>query len=315
MKITLQNAIELLKSDQIAAVPTETVYGLAARYDSEKAIQAIFQTKNRPLDHPLIVHVGSIDTVFDLAIDIKPYVIRLIEAFWPGPLTLVLKKQKTVSNLITANQDTVAIRMPNHPLMLDLINQLGVPVVAPSANPFCKTSPTTAEHVEHHFLSELPVLDGGPCEVGIESTIILATEEDSLTLLRPGILSKTQIEKVANIPFKEKDLSGIKAPGKKEVHYQPNVMITALESDDFLDQGDLEKTDQRLFIMSFNAHNLKSNRHTICEMPQDPLSYSQHLYEKWHSVSQAQFDQILVELPPKEDRWQGIRDRIIKAAS
>ena len=315
MKITLEKAIDLLKSDNIVAVPTETVYGLAARYDSEKAIHAVFNAKNRPLDHPLIVHVATIESIYDLAEEIKPYVFDLIKAFWPGPLTLVLKKKKTVSDLITANQDTVAIRMPDHPLLLDLIKKLGKPIVAPSANAFCKTSPTTADHVENNFLSAIPVLDGGPCKVGIESTIILATEDSSLTLLRPGILSKKAIESIAKNPFLKSDTTCLKIPGKKKVHYQPKVPIIAFEKNTLMLQNYLNNTEKKCFVMCFETQALFIKNGLLINMPHNPLDYSPLLYKKWYSVSDEDFDHILIELPPNEDQWQGIRDRILKATT
>jgi L-threonylcarbamoyladenylate synthase len=315
MKISLEKAIVLLKSERIVAVPTETVYGLAARYDCEQAITSIFETKNRPLDHPLIVHIASIDWLDRLALDIKPYVFELIQSFWPGPLTVVLKRKKSVNDLVTAGQDTVAIRMPDHPLLLEVIKRVGVPIVAPSANAFCKTSPTSADHVESNFLSKIPVLDGGPCKVGIESTIVLATEDSTLTLLRPGILSKKEIAQVAHMPFTDNDISNVRAPGKKNIHYQPGVPIIAFENGDRLTQACSKNDQKRYFIMALNVKNTPNHLHHLVTMPNCPSDYSKLLYEKWYCVSSDKFDNILIELPPDEDRWQGIRDRILKAAS
>jgi len=313
MKISLEKAIQLLKSEQIVAVPTETVYGLAARYDSEKAIHTIFETKKRPLNHPLIVHIAEIDWLYQLAKDIKPYVLELVDRFWPGPLTLVLKKKMLVNDMITASQDTVAIRMPDHPLLLDVIKKVGVPLVAPSANTFCKTSPTSAEHVENNFHSKVPVLDGGKCKVGIESTIILAIENNALTLLRPGILSKQEIEKAAKIPFHTIDSSNIKVPGQKKVHYQPNVSIIAFENNSTAVQKNFYTTNERYFVMTLHA-NISHHNHKVIQMPKNPIDYSQLMYELWHSISVEKFDKILIELPPNEDRWHGVRDRILKAS-
>ncbi|MCX7124566.1 MAG: L-threonylcarbamoyladenylate synthase [Gammaproteobacteria bacterium] len=315
MKISSKKAVDLLKSENIVAVPTETVYGLAARYDSEKAIRSIFDTKNRPLDHPLIVHIATINWLYHLADEIKPYVSQLIEKFWPGPLTVVLKKKRCVSNLITGNQDTVAIRMPDHPLLIEVIKKLGVPIVAPSANSFCKTSPTSAEHVENNFLSKIPVLDGGPCKVGIESTIVLATDKDTLTILRPGIISIQEIQNTIKMPCHKNDLSGVKSPGKKNVHYQPSVPILAFEKISELHFQSIKKINRKYFVMCFYNHMDLGESHHVIKMPNNPLFYSQILYEKWYSVSDADFDNIIIELPPNEDQWHGIRDRILKAAS
>ena len=220
-----------------------------------------------------------------------------------------------MSDLITANQDTVAIRMPDHPLLLDLIKKLGKPIVAPSANAFCKTSPTTADHVENNFLSAIPVLDGGPCKVGIESTIILATEDSSLTLLRPGILSKKAIESIAKNPFLKSDTTCLKIPGKKKVHYQPKVPIIAFEKNTLMLQNYLNNTEKKCFVMCFETQALFIKNGLLINMPHNPLDYSPLLYKKWYSVSDEDFDHILIELPPNEDQWQGIRDRILKATT
>jgi L-threonylcarbamoyladenylate synthase len=314
MKISLEKAIQLLKSEKIVGLPTETVYGLASRFDSEKAIRRIFETKERPLNHPLIIHIAEIDWLYQLAKDINPYVTQLINRFWPGPLTLVLKKKLIVSDMVTASQDTVAIRIPDHPLMRDVIKKVGVPLVAPSANIFCKTSPTTADHVENNFQSSIPVLDGGKCKVGIESTIILATENDSLTLLRPGILSKRQITEVSKIRFRSDNYSNISVPGQKKIHYQPNVSIVAFEKGDSNFHKAIGRKKERYIVVSLHT-NIPYNNHEIIAMPDDPIDYSQLMYESWHNVSLDEFDKILIELPPNEDRWQGVRDRIIKASS
>lgn len=314
MKISSEKAVQLLKSENIVAVPTETVYGLAARYDSEKAIYDIFKNKKRPLNHPLIVHIAEINWLYELAEDIKPYIIRLADKFWPGPLTLVLKKKMLVNDMITASQDTVAIRMPNHPLLLDVIRKVGVPLVAPSANKFCKTSPTLADHVEKNFCSKIPVLDGGKCKVGIESTIILATENNSLTLLRPGILSKQEIKAVSKIEFLTDNFSNISVPGQKKVHYQPQVSIYAFESNSEILEKSIYNKSERYFVMLLHTKISSDNTCKVISMPNDPIHYSQLMYELWHTVSLEEFDKILIELPPNEDRWQGVRDRILKAS-
>lgn len=315
MKISLEKSVQLLKSENIVAVPTETVYGLAGRYDSEKAIHAIFETKKRPLNHPLIIHIADLNWLYHLTNDINPYVIRLIRRFWPGPLTLVLKRKMIVSDIITASQDTVAIRMPDHPLLLDVIKKVGVPIVAPSANTFCKTSPTTADHVESNFCSKVYVLDGGKCKVGIESTIILATEKNSLTLLRPGILSKKEIEEYSKVSFISDDAFDIKVPGQKKIHYQPKVPISVFKYNNSKLDSLFLNGNERYFIMHFNRKIPYYHFHDYIHMPNDPLYYSQLMYEKWHSVSLDKFDKILIELPPNEDQWQGVRDRILKAAT
>lgn len=313
MKVDFDEALKLLKNEKIVAIPTETVYGLAACYDSEKAIRSIFQHKNRPLDHPLIVHIGSADWIKKLSVNAPSYIDRLVKLFWPGPLTLILQK-KAVMDLITAGQTNVALRMPNHPLSLKLIEKLAKPLVAPSANKYCKTSPTTAEHVEKNFSSQIPILDGGSCQIGLESTIIQATNEAYVNLIRPGLISANQIEQAIGRPCRILQKNEIKAPGNKLVHYQPKCPIFV-----FRDQKDLQhlvnSSVERYYFMCLTEVNLGPSRHIIEQMPIHPLEYAKQLYAKWQSFDEGAVDKIFIELPPNTDPWQGIRDRILKAQS
>ncbi len=169
----LSKAVELLNNEELVAIPTETVYGLAGNIFSEKAVKAIFETKERPFFNPLIVHIPNIDYLETIVEAVPEKAKLLAEAFWPGPITLVLKKKSIIPDLITGGKDTVAVRIPNHPLTLDLLSKLVFPLAAPSANPFNRISPTKAEHVESYFKDKIKmVLDGGACKSGIESTII-----------------------------------------------------------------------------------------------------------------------------------------------
>ena len=169
----ISKAVALLNNEELVAIPTETVYGLAGNIYSEKTIKAIFETKQRPFFNPLIVHIPSIDHLEEIVACIPEKAKLLAESFWPGPMTLVLKKKSTIPNVITAGKDTVAVRIPNHPTTLELLNRLDFPLAAPSANPFNRISPTTAQHVEDYFKDKIKmVLDGGACKIGIESTII-----------------------------------------------------------------------------------------------------------------------------------------------
>ena len=185
----IKKAIALLSADKLVAIPTETVYGLAGNIYSEKAIKSIFETKKRPFFNPLIVHIPSTDTLEDVVSYVPEKARLLAEAFWPGSMTLVLKKQATIPDIITAGKDTVAVRVPNHPLTLELLKQLPFPLAAPSANPFGSISPTKPEHVERYFKEAISqVLDGGACTNGIESTII-GFENDEPIIYRLGALA------------------------------------------------------------------------------------------------------------------------------
>ena len=193
---SLENAIITLRKNELIAIPTETVYGLAGNAYNETAIKKIFELKKRPFYNPLIVHIKSLAYLQEIASDIPDNALKLAKVFWPGPLTLVLKKQKHISDLITAGKNTVAVRVPSHPLTLDLLNKLDFPLVAPSANPFGSISPTHAEHVFNYFGEELNIiLDGGECEKGLESTII-GFENNQTLLYRHGAISLEEIEKI-----------------------------------------------------------------------------------------------------------------------
>ena len=201
----IDQAISLLNQDELIAIPTETVYGLAGNIYSEKAISAIYALKQRPLFNPLIVHVHSVDQLENLTIEFPEKAKKLATQFWPGPLTLILKKHPNVPDLITAGNDTVAVRIPNHALTLALLSKLDYPLAAPSANPFGSISPTNALHVADYFVGQLPmVLEGGQCQNGIESTIV-GFENGEPVLYRLGAISQEDIEHVVGkLPLKNK---------------------------------------------------------------------------------------------------------------
>ncbi len=219
----LSLAKNALNNDKIIAIPTETVYGLAGNAYSEKAVEKIFSLKKRPFYNPLIVHIKSADYLNNVAREVPELAKKLANEFWPGPLTLVLKKRAIIPDLVTSGKDTVAIRIPNHPLILQLLAQLEFPLAAPSANPFGSISPTSAEHVDDYFKDSLDViLDGGKCEKGIESTII-GFEKNQPIIYRLGSLSIEQIEnKIGNVLTKTHNDSSPSAPGMLSRHYAPS---------------------------------------------------------------------------------------------
>ena len=311
MIISLEQACENLIEGKPVAIPTETVYGLAAIFDDEDAVKDVYKHKNRPLDHPLILHISSKEWVNNYSINLPSYVDRLVNAFWPGPLTLVVHKSNLIPDYITAGQSTVAIRMPKHQLALDLIEKVGKPLIAPSANMFCKTSPTCAEHVITNFNARIPALDGGNCMLGIESTIILATNEDHTSLLRPGLISRQDIEQVTNVPCLD-DKTKIKAPGKLSYHYKPSLPLYSFEKYSELKKLPLEI---RSFYMVFSKIDGIEND-DLYIMPNDPVKYAHMLYGLWQSVSSDVYDQVIIELPNfQDDHWDGVRDRIKKAST
>ena len=218
----IQKAVQLLTENQLVAIPTETVYGLAGNIFSEKAIKSIFSTKKRPFFNPLIVHIPSIDSLSDLVTHVPEKAKLLAAAFWPGSLTLVLKKSNKIPDLITAGKDTVAVRVPNHPITLALLKKLPFPLAAPSANPFGSISPTKPTHVENYFRNSIKmVLDGGSCANGIESTII-GFENEEPVIYRLGALPLEEIEAVVGaISIKNKKEEKPDAPGMLARHYAP----------------------------------------------------------------------------------------------
>ncbi|MEX0609156.1 MAG: L-threonylcarbamoyladenylate synthase [Balneolaceae bacterium] len=218
--------ISLINAGEIVAFPTETVYGLGADAWNPSAIKKVFEQKGRPSDNPLIVHISSVGQVSEFASEIPESAIKLMNAFWPGPLTIVLNKKAKVLDLISAGLNTVALRMPNHPIALNLISETGA-LVAPSANKSGRPSPTKAEHVLADFGDDFPVIDGGAAKIGIESTVIDLTSEVP-SILRPGKIGKTEIESVLGKEISISDGENIntpKSPGQKYSHYKPKAGI------------------------------------------------------------------------------------------
>lgn len=223
--------IELIRQGDIVAFPTETVYGLGADAWNPSAIQKVFETKGRPSDNPLIVHVSGPDQIADFAVDVPKEAQQLIETFWPGPLTIIFKKRKEVLDAVTAGLDTVAIRMPDHPLALEFIAATA-PLVAPSANTSGKPSPTRAEHVREDFGEDFPVIDGGATKVGVESTVVDLADDDP-AILRPGSISRKEIEEVLGTDIQETFFHNERprSPGQKYSHYKPKALVKWYEGE------------------------------------------------------------------------------------
>jgi L-threonylcarbamoyladenylate synthase len=308
----VEQAVDDLQAGHPVAIPTETVYGLAAMVNKPDAIKAIFSMKNRPLSHPLIVHVGRGWDINKYAEDIPEYAHQLIEAFWPGPLTLVFRCRKDKINpLITGGQDTVAIRCPAHPMTQKVLEKLQTALVAPSANPFGKISPTTAMHVKQSFPDkQLLILDGGRCSVGIESTIIDATHSDSYQILRPGLINMRDISKAIKTHATQNE-STIRVPGKLESHYQPQKTLYYFDNKEMLEQF-CQKRAGDVFVIA--------NKKPDCVNPPffyplDPHSdkAAYNLYYQLRKADASLAMCIAIELPPQTSRWEGVRERILKA--
>jgi len=299
MSLSIKEAAEIIRSAGLVAFPTETVYGLGAHALDPGAVQKIFEMKGRPETSPLIVHVASVEMAREIVAEWPPLAEELARQWWPGPLTLVLRKKSLVPDNVTAGLPTVGVRMPNHPVALALIEEAGVPVAAPSANRFTWLSPTTADHVRATFGDAVPVLDGGPCTVGIESTVV-AIEGGKPTLLRPGMISLGEIERTA--------AQGAGAPhpspGMHEKHYSPRTRL-------ILVRGASELPDRTGAYVWRVALGPTAR---AVRMPLDAEPYAAQLYRVLHQLDAENWPWIAVEMPPDAPDWSAIRDRLQRAA-
>ncbi|EHL32001.1 L-threonylcarbamoyladenylate synthase [Legionella drancourtii] len=305
-------AVHDLQAGKPVAIPTETVYGLAAPINNEQAIKAVFAMKERPLNHPLIVHVAANWDLSTLVTDIPAYANLLIKKFWPGPLTLVLRCNPTQINpLINGGQTTVAIRCPAHPLAQELLTQLRIPVVAPSANPFGKVSPTTALHVQESFPQQaLTILDGGRCTVGIESTIVDASNPEHYQILRHGLIDEQSIAAVITAPARDQP-SRIRVPGKLDSHYQPQKTLYYFADYEHLAQF-CQQSSAEIYAIASKCPATVHHEH-YHPLATQPEQAAFDLYFQLRAADASNAQCIAIELPPENGLWQGIRERILKA--
>lgn len=311
----ITTAAARLRAGGLVAFPTETVYGLGADALNPDAIARVYRTKGRPSTNPLIIHVSTIDMARELTSSWSAQAHALALAFWPGPLTLVLPRSPMVPAIATSGAPNVAIRMPNHPTTLALINAFGGPLVGPSANPSGRVSPTCAEHVRANFHeSDVAVLDGGPCQGGIESTVVSLVNTPKI--LRQGMIGSRDISKVLGIDVavearRESDASTtLESPGTSTMHYAPRkpaylVRQSALQS--FID------TLRDVAVIAINHVEPKSNR-VIVHMPSDDVGYAARLYEAMHAADSSTCKVIVIEEPPTSgELWLAIHDRLSRA--
>lgn len=308
-------AIHTLNEGKVVAIPTETVYGLAANIFDESAVKKIFEIKNRPNNNPLIVHLKSAEQLKEVAKDIPPLAAQLASHFWPGALTLVLQKQDCISNWVTSNKNTVAIRVPNHPLTLELLRNLDFPLAAPSANPFGSISPTNALHVYDYFQNDIDViLDGGNCKNGIESTII-GFEEEQPILYRYGAIPIEEIEKIIGpIKVHTKDNSAPSAPGMFTKHYAPKTKSFLVEDI----EKELESIQfKKIGVLQFQ-NKLESPRpfvQYILSPTGDFKEASKNLYSYLHELDALGLDVLLIEKLPNIHLGKSINDRLTRAVA
>ena len=303
----ITRAAALLRAGRLVAFPTETVYGLGANALDPAAVDRIFEAKGRPAASPLIVHVASIHLARLIVAEWPVRADLLAHRFWPGPLTLVLKKHANIPGRVTAGLNTVGIRVPAHPVALAMLRAAGVPVAAPSANLFGAVSPTRAEHVRASLGDRVDmILDGGPTDVGIESTVLSIVEEP--VLLRPGMVSREQIEAVIG-PISVAGAApadrGHASPGMHTRHYSPATKVVLLSANDPLPSGR-------------GAYMFITSPRSLCKcvpMPNDPDGYAAALYQTLHELDGEGPQWIAVELPPDGPAWVAIHDRLTRAAA
>lgn len=310
----IQEGIQILKSGGIIAIPTETVYGLAGNAFDENAIKKIYELKKRPLHNPLIVHIGSIKDLEKVAVEVPEKAMKLIEAFWPGPLTLVLKKNSAIQDIVTSGNKTVAVRMPNHPLTLELLRQLNFPLAAPSANRFGGISPTSAAHVKNSFNANSPfILDGGECERGIESTIV-GFENDDPVIYRYGSITVEEIEKHCGKVkvFNKEDIAPI-ASGMLAKHYAP-LTKTILSSD--IENSIHTNKGKKIGLMLFNQTlpNVEVMHQEVLSQSSNLGEAAKNLYATMHKLDHLQLDLIIAERMPNEGMGKAINDRLERAS-
>lgn len=312
----LARAAALLRAGKLVAFPTETVYGLGADAGNPDAVSGIFRAKGRPEDHPVIVHLPSAAALGDWAREIPDSARRLAEMFWPGPLTLVLRRAQGVPDAITGGQDTVGLRVPGDRTALGLLRAFGGALAAPSANRFGHVSPTTVDHVEQEFGDEVAaVVDGGRCTVGVESTIVDLTG-DRPRLLRPGMIRVDALEAELGQPLvRVGDEDGPRAPGRLASHYAPGApleMVVAetleLRLDACLEAG------ERVAVLARREAPADIGGAMWIEMPRQPVQFARALYAELRLADRYRPDRILVESPPDSPGWEAISDRLRRAS-
>jgi len=312
-KRSIGEAALLLKQGRLVALPTETVYGLGADASNPEAVKRIFAAKGRPENHPLIVHIGSVEQINDWAVNVPDVVWRLANLFWPGPLTLILNKRPEVPLAVTGGENTVALRIPNNPVALSLLKAFGGGIAAPSANRFKHISPTSANHVLEELGSSVDlILDGGPCLLGVESTILDLSGEH-YRLLRPGHIGVSELEVVLKTKLSADNVSGVRAPGMMAVHYAPLTRACLCANECFSETLDkLARMKKSVGILAYKYQPTSKQAHFI-SMPEQSAEYAQSLYAALRELDQLKLDIILVEKPPETESWQAINDRLGKA--
>jgi len=311
---SIQTAVTILRAGGLVVFPTETVYGLGADAGNASAVRKIFAAKERPADHPVIVHLASERQLSQWASEIPPAVEQLAERFWPGPLTLIVKRAKSVIDEVTGGQDTVGLRVPSHPVAQALLQAFGAGIAAPSANRFGRVSPTTVGHVREELGDRVDlILDGGACDVGIESTIV-DVSGDTPVLLRPGRISEEEIEAVLHVPLGRLGAGSPRVSGTLAAHYAPSLPLV-LASSGMLDAVVREQASRRVVAVLARRPRPSYSSATVWMVgPRDAAQFAHYLYAGLRQLDQCGCSVIIVEAPPETPDWAAVRDRLERAA-
>lgn len=325
-QVAVKRAVELLRAGEVVALPTETVYGLAANALDEQAVAKIFQIKGRPANNPIIVHVASVEMAKHCIAEWPAAADQLARAFWPGPLTLVLPRTKEIPDLVTAGGPTVGVRWPSHPLIQTVIRECGFPLAAPSANLSSEVSPTNAGHVRKQLGGKISlIIDGGQSQVGIESTVLdltplLRARTGPPEILRPGMIHAESLAAViGNLEPRASNLESrrLRSPGLLKRHYAPKAKLLVLN---WSDETDLKAQLAALHVVRGTCHLIAHTRipaslplANVCVIPHDAEAFARAIYAELHRCDEAGAEWIVVEAPPELPEWSAITDRLQRA--
>lgn len=308
MNREVRRAAHILRAGGLVAFPTETVYGLGADAANEKAVARLYAVKRRPADHPVIIHFAAAQAAFDWAREVPDAARKLAQKFWPGPLTLIVKRSRQARDFVTGAQDTVGLRVPSHPVAQELLRLFDGAIAAPSANRFGLVSPTTAAHVRDDLGKDVDlVLEGGASDVGIESTIVDLSGATPV-LLRPGHISKAEIEALIGA-VGEKDATSPRHSGGLERHYAPRTPAKMVPT--YALDKEISVFENRVAVLAFSRPDERVD--FWLRMPRDPHAYAQRLYAALRELDTAGCARILVEAPPDAPEWDAVRDRLRRA--
>jgi L-threonylcarbamoyladenylate synthase len=310
----IERAVEILRAGGLVAFPTETVYGLGADASNDVAVKKIFQVKGRPVEHPLIVHLADMSGLKHWAREVPREAWVLAEKFWPGPLTMILRRGPEVGDAVTGGQDTVGLRVPAHPVARRLLHAFDGGIAAPSANRFGRLSPTTAEHVREDLGADVDlILDGGACEVGVESTIVDLSRATA-SILRPGQISRKQIEDALLVELGDDAVDAPRAPGSLDSHYAPVTPLKVVHPDELESVLRKQYAGMPVAVLARRSRPRGSRAALWQVAPQLPADYAHHLYALLRRMDRAGCALILAEAVPALPDWAAVQDRLARAA-